>query len=170
MRGPNYRLVAMNADGSAAHRITQGDAAEDDPAWSPDGNWIAYARQLRENVREIWLVRPGGLKAHQLTNLDAESTAPAWSPGGKQIAFQSNRGSARFGLFAIRVDGMGLRRLTKPNGEDEFDPAWSPDGTTIAFSREGAIVTIAGGKEQVLTNARDNDSKPAWNPHPAEAS
>jgi TolB protein len=156
----------MGADGSGAHRITHDDAPEGNPAWSPDGRWLAYSRQLRENVRELWLVHPDGSQAHALTKLDVESTAPAWSPDGNRIAFQSNRGSSRIGLFVIGRDGRGLRRLTPRTDEDEFDPAWSPDGKTIAFSRDGAIVTLAGGTEQVVTNPRDNDSSPAWNPRP----
>jgi Tol biopolymer transport system component len=34
----------MNADGSGARAVTTGTRDDMDPAWSPDGNWIAYAR------------------------------------------------------------------------------------------------------------------------------
>ena len=65
---------------------------------------------------------------------------PAWSPDGRQIAFWSHKG----GIWVIRSDGTGLRRLTKPLansdshapccGSDDH-PSWSPDGKRIVFQR-----------------------------------
>ena len=47
---------------------------------------------------------------------------------------------------------------------DAIQPAWTPDGTTIGFARDGAIWTIAAGKEKQLTSGKDDDSRPAWRP------
>src|SRR5205823_9283432 len=97
------------------------------------------------------------------TRLAKSSYSPSWSPGSRRLAFSSNlRGP--LSIYTIGVDGTGLRQLTT-NGED-VDPAWSPDGKTIAFSRGGAIVTvpIGRGAEKTLTDAKNNDSSPAWNP------
>ena len=104
-----------------------------------------------------------------MTDLQGAAYAPAWSPDSRTIAFSGRTGTKPFQLYAIGVDGKGLRRLTQAS-EDAFEPAWSPDGQTIAYSRAGSIVTIdAGGANvSVLTDPDGNDSSPDWNPHPAE--
>ena len=169
VRGDQGDLQVMNADGTGVHWLTDDDAEEIDPAWSPDGRWIVYSRRTPgTSVRELWLVRPDGSERHALTKLNATSTSPTWSPGDNRIAFESSLDSGRPGILVIDVDGKGLQRLTVPINEDDIKPAWSPDGETIAFSRDGAITTISGGEEKVLTSARSNDSSPAWNPRPAK--
>ncbi len=161
----------MKADGTGAHRITRDTAAERDPAWSPDGRWIAYSRGISDaSVREIWLVHPDGSEGHTLTSLNGSASAPAWSPDSTRIAFSDDAQVAGPRLWAIGVNGKGARRLTTST-TDEIDPAWSPQGTTIAFSSDGAIVAIPVSSTVVttLTDTKNNDSSPAWNPVQAPA-
>jgi len=160
-------LYVMSSDGADAHRITNDPAAESDPAWSPKGTWIAYARKgSGMEAKELWLVHPDGSGRHRLTSLNATTESPAWSPDGKLVAFSSDAGTTRFEIFQIRVDGTRFRRLTE-SGDDAFEPAWAPDGRLIAFSRNGAIVAIdRNGIESTLTDPKNNDSSPAWNPKP----
>jgi Tol biopolymer transport system component len=160
------RVWVMKADGTGAHRITHDTAAERDPAWSPDGRWIAYSRGISDaSVREIWLVHPDGTGGHTLTSLNGSASGPAWSPNGKQIAFSDDARVAGPRLWEIGVNGKGARRLTTSSSA-EIDPAWSPQGTTIAFSSDGSIVVTPVGSavETTLTDSKNNDSSPAWNP------
>ncbi|HZR93094.1 MAG TPA: hypothetical protein VFA44_11900 [Gaiellaceae bacterium] len=172
VRGGHGAIFVMNADGSHVRRLTGDTARQDDPAWSPDGRWIAYARNTPLTTStEIWLVHPDGADAHALTSLNAATTWPAWSPDSREIAFSSAVGELRYSIYVVRVGTRKARRLTRSN-DDEFEPAWSPDGRRIAFVRDGSIVTVAadGSDERVLTDPKDNDSSPAWNPRlPAAA-
>lgn len=170
VRGFDGKLEVMNADGGGVHSLTNAEGAEIDPTWSPDGGWIVYSgRAPGTSLRELWLVRPDGSQRHRLTSLNRVSTSPGWSPDGKRIVFGSQRNGARAAIFIIGVDGKGLRPLTGASGQEQIEPAWSPDGKTIAFSLDGAIaVSDLEGTTTTLTDARHNDSSPAWNPHPAK--
>lgn len=81
------------------------------------------------NPKGIALIRADGRGFRMLTTR-AGDHAPAWSPHGRRLVF--SRGSD---LYAIGVDGKGLRRLTRGRGRDS-QPVWSADGRRIAFVRD----------------------------------
>jgi Tol biopolymer transport system component len=89
------------------------------PAWSPNGRWIAYLTtpgtpgSFRAAVR---VVRPNGTDRRLLYRSACciETWGrPIWSPDGKYVAFGVGLRSsaARSGIFVIRADGTGLRRV-----------------------------------------------------------
>lgn len=74
----------MNADGSRVRRLTRGKASERDPAWSPDGEQIAFTRQGRNNVAEIWVMNADGSGATRLTNDRGYDVQPSWSQTARE--------------------------------------------------------------------------------------
>lgn len=93
---------------------------------------------------------------------------PAWSPDGSQLAFASVR---RDGLWVMRADGSGLRRVTRSPTID-LQPTWSPDGRRLAFARtvpgygtEIFVVGVDGRGLRRLTFNRGQDAEPDWAPN-----
>jgi len=156
----------MNSDGTGARRVMK-DVAEDvDPAWSPDGRWLAYVRKVSGMTsEELWLVHPEGSRRHRLTTLDARSESPAWSPDAKRIAFSSDRRSGISEIYVIGADGRHLRQLTV-TGAGSFEPSWSPDGKTVVFWSDGSIYTIDLQGRQTKLTSDQNNSSPVWRPQP----
>jgi len=162
-------INVMNGDGTDQRRISDINAEESDPAWSPNGKWIAYGRRTPGGpIKELWLMRPDGSDRHALTHLGGQAFTPAWSPDSRRIVFSSKTPAGTYyELRTIGVDGKGLRAVARTTADD-FEPSWSPSGDEIAFQEEGGIFTVklGGGDVKRLTDSKNNDSSPTWNPNP----
>ena len=134
-RDGNPEIYVMNADGSGVTRLTNNPAADDEPAWSPDGTKIAFSSNRDGNI-EVYVMNADGSGQTNLTNNPALDGAPAWSPDGTKIAFWSNRDDAGDSeIYVMNADGSGPTRLTNNPASLDGGPAWSPDGSKIAFMR-----------------------------------
>jgi len=85
-----------------------------------------------------------------------------------RIVFESSQ-SGDFEIWTMRLDGSGLRNLTRHKGYDE-SPAWSPDGRRIAFTstRTGRakiwVMNADGSRQRQVTRGWSQDGGPSWSP------
>jgi hypothetical protein len=139
----------MNANGSGQTRLTVNPGFDNrDPAWSPDGQRIAFT-SARDGNSEIYVMKADGSAQTRLTTDPARDFSAAWSPDGTRIAFASARTGAH-DVYVMNADGSGQTRLTTDPASD-FNPAWSPDGAKIAY--ESTTTFGDGGGEVLLMNA-----------------
>jgi TolB protein len=61
-----------------------------DPAWAPDGSWLAFAGRDGYGV-ETYAVQPDGTSITKLTSDGVLARSPVWSPDGKHVAYLSNK-------------------------------------------------------------------------------
>lgn len=105
-----------------------GDVASEDggAAWSPDGEWIAFARRLARTPlgRQVWLMRPGGDEARPLTSdPDSNFSNLSWSPDGQTILAQrfAVGGQSRPEIWLIAAADATLARVAPG-----ILPGWLP--------------------------------------------
>ena len=98
------------------------------PAWSPTGDWIAFARKPPGTAagRQLWLMRPDGSQTRALTD-DAQTNfgPPAWSPDGSQLLsqrFDITEPGGEPGIWLVDVDDGKLH----PVAGVGFQPEWLP--------------------------------------------
>jgi TolB protein len=147
--GPSEEnLFVSNADGSGERALTKG-ALDYNPAWSPDGKWIAFTSE-RDGSADLYRVRTDGSGLERLTDDPAFDDQAAFSPDGSQIVFVTTRAGGRANLWILDVETHKTKPLTSGLGGD-FRPAWSPDGKWIAFSsdRESTLPMAKGRWEHL---------------------
>lgn len=162
----NHEICVVHPDGSSMQNLTRTVANETDPAFSPGGDAIAFIRLNSDLAGDVVIMGADG--STPLVTAPGSYSHPAFSPDGTQLVVARHGPEA--GLYVMRTDGTGSRRLTQSPGDDDLAPAWSPDGSTIVFARDTSsgreIFTIAsdGTDERRLTDNDVPDSGPSWSP------
>ena len=150
-------------------RLTSGPS-EEAPAWSPNGDWIAYDKLVQSTNYDLFAVNAQTGARRRLTNGSAAQTNPTWSPDGSRLAFAEQQSNGKWSIFTMGFDGNGRRRITGSQISAQ-EPAWSPDGKKIAFILQGvdrasvAVINADGsGSATQLTDDSLFPSKPTWSP------
>ncbi len=145
--GSDPEAAAKRAAEKAGHHppslLTNLSDATSDPAFSPDGNRVAFRRiGFVPGISGIWVKQIGGDDLTQITS-NVNDCCPAWSQDGRSVAFSRFEGAERV-IYTVPANGGALRTLYSTRvGPKRGELDWSPDGTTIAFVAEADAATSA---------------------------
>ena len=137
-----------------------GDAGDSNPAYSPDGRWIAFdgSRGAGGFERHVYVVRAGGSGLRQLTDAgDVAESEPGFSPDGRRLVFVRSwpeRGISH--LFLLTIASGAVRQLTFGRHADR-EPVFAPSGKRILFSSDRAASGGADGTDiwEIAPNGRN---------------
>jgi TolB protein len=164
------RMCRIAPDGSNFQEVGEGI----DPAVSPDGKTIAFARSLPDG-HHLFAMNADGSGVRQLTQRGNVfgGVHAAWFPDGKSIVYADRVGEA-LEIFRIDPDGKNVRQLTQLS-QAATTPAVSPDGKWISFRLCDEIYWRDGKTSERAYRERRADKRPVWvmgsdgsNPHVLE--
>ena len=142
-------LFIANADGSDEHPLPGTTDVDYDPAWSPDGGWIAFTSE-RNGSADLYRTRPDGTGIERLTDSPAYDDQAAFSGDGQQIVFVTTRANGTADLWTLDIRTARAQALTSGPGGD-YRPSWSPDGSWIAFTSDrGTGLPFSRGRWEAL--------------------
>lgn len=169
-------LYAIDLGSDQYRQITGTGKNNHSPAFSPDGQWLAFTSE-RDGNPEIYVISAGCIlpdircsddAARRLTDHPKADDQAAWSPDSQQLVFQSNR-DGDFEIYTMNLDGSDQRRLTQSPRNDLL-PNWSPNGQQIVFASERDInaelyvMQSDGSSQRRLTQTREYEFTPQWSP------
>ena len=153
------QIWLASSDGKENFQVTYGEKSSTNPKWSPDGNWIAFTSNRKDNKNNLYFLRLNGGEAEQVTEVKSSVSDFEWSPDGKTIAFASadaksddedkndkgkndfrwideNIKLARLYVIPVTKDAAGKREARKLTSDARQVTGfnWSPDGRNIVFT------------------------------------
>ena len=121
--------------GGRAVPVTNHIEMDDNPVWSPDGQWIAFSSNRTGN-NDIFVVPADGGESRRLTWHSGSDVPSDWSPDGKTILFRATRESGENGLFTIDVRNTKTNQLML-DMMSVGSPRFSADGNKVLYTRFG---------------------------------
>jgi Tol biopolymer transport system component len=169
-RSGSFQIWAMNADGSNAHIVTNGNHFIF-PDYSPDASVIVFsgtasATDVNQNV---YVINTDGTGLKQLTTGVGNNQYPTYSPNGRRIAFISDRTGVEQ-VWVMNADGSQQTQISHSGVRQDQVPDWSPDGHKIAFAQGNIgsgriwVMNADGSNPMQLTSGPGDDFGTAWSP------
>jgi Tol biopolymer transport system component len=148
--GEWHHIYVRPASGGSESAITTGAAGptgglygDVDPAWSPDGQWIAFSSARADptfGMYDIWVVKANGTGLVRITTPGAGDTGwPTWSADGSHVVYSQNN---EVWQVSKSGGGWGTPGMLWDGGNH---PSFSPSGKHIAYDNGGDIQVRAYG-------------------------
>jgi TolB protein len=102
----DYDIYQIDFTTRAVAPLITGPGEQAYPAFSPDGNWIAYSATSDEGKNDIFVAASDGSKARRLTRTPGYNAYPSWSGDGAFVYFNDERGGKR-NVYRLAFDGAG---------------------------------------------------------------
>lgn len=131
-----YRLIVADADGENQKIIAQSTEPLMSPAWSPDGQSLAYVSfESKASAIYVQTLRTG--ERRRVSARSGINGAPSWSPDGSTLAITLSRKDGDVDVYTLNLATQVLTRMSFDPGIDT-EPSWSNDGTKLYFNSDRA--------------------------------
>ena len=123
-RSGRQQLWRMNEDGTDLQMLTSGEGDVANPAWSPNGQMVAFAwtRGYEPGNLNIFVMDINKKQPIQLTSASGRNENPTWAPDGLHIVYSSKRGRETH-IYSMLADGSAVKQLTTAGNNTQ--PVWA---------------------------------------------
>ena len=129
-----FQLLVADADGANPRVVLESRQPVMSPAWSPDGQWLAYVSfENRHSAIFVQQVRTG--ERRQVSARAGINGAPAWSPDGRRLALTLGGSAGNPNIYVLDLATQVLTRITDDPYIDT-EAAWSMDGQSLYFTSD----------------------------------
>ncbi len=164
-----YQLIVADADGANQHLILESRFPLMSPAWSADGQWLAYVSfETKHSAVYVQLVKSG--ERRQVSARAGVNAAPEWSPDGRKLALTLGGRGGNPDIYVLDLASQDLTRITDDPAIDT-EPVWAPDGRSLYFTSDRAgspqiyqIGVSAGARPRRITFSGTYNARPRISP------
>jgi TolB protein len=131
-----FQLIVADADGENQRLVLESRYPLMSPAWSPDGQWLAYV-SFENKKSAVWVqfVRTG--ERRQVSARAGINGAPAYSPDSKKLALTLGGSGGNPDIYVLDLQTQNLTRITDDPSIDT-EATWAPDGKSLYFTSDRA--------------------------------
>jgi TolB protein len=165
----SYQLLVADADGENPRVATKSGQPLMSPAWSPDGQWLAYV-SFEGRASSIWVQRVKTGERRQVSARAGVNGAPTFSPDGKRLALTLSGNTGNLDIYVLDLASLALTRITEDPAIDT-EASWSANGQMLYFTSDRgggpqiyAAEPRAGAKARRITFGASYAARPRVSP------
>lgn len=167
----NKEIYVCDFDGENPVKVTNTKSITLSPAWSSDGEEMAYT-SYQKGKPDIFIKNLKSGTVGVLVALAGSNITPCWVPGKKELAASLSFEGGQ-GIYLLTRQGKIRKRVTNKWSEWGIDvsPSFSPDGEDMAFvsKRSGTpqiyMQNLDSGSVKRLTYQGKYNTSPSWSPN-----
>ena len=163
----NPEIYVMDLRNRRLRRVTSSPAIDTEPAWSPDGQSLAFTSDRGGKPQIYRVAVAGGGRPERITFEGSYNARPVFSPDGKKLALVHGDGG-RYRIGLLDLENGALQVLTDSSLDES--PSFAPNGSMILYATtDGASSVLSavspdGRMHQRLAVQTGGVREPAWSP------
>jgi TolB protein len=144
----SFQLIVADADGENPRVVLASNLPIMSPAWSPDGEWLAYV-SFESQYAAIYVQQLRSGERRRVSARAGVNGAPSFSPDGRKLALTLSGSGGNLDIYLLDLTTQGLTRITEDPAIDT-EPSFSPDGAQLYFTSDRS-----GGPQIYRVNVAD---------------
>ncbi|MFN7932092.1 MAG: S9 family peptidase [Bryobacteraceae bacterium] len=152
--------LTETATGTRRQLTFTADKNETDPAFSPDGQWLAFLSDREGGAKQVYLMALGGGEARKISDVAGGVTSFSWRPDGRHLALLGGRDDQRQ-IYLWETGAAGYAKQARKHVTPVAAFRWAPDSSAIYFTAPDAADAVERRRMELKFDVRIVDTPKA---------